>query len=564
MNKRRSFITGIKSTKLNKQEINFLRKYKPWGVILFSRNLNNFNQIKKLTTSIKKIFKDNNYPIMIDQEGGRVNRLHNLISLDNLTSEYFGKIFIKEKKKFNLIYKLFIDKISNLLLNLGININTVPVLDLRYKGSSNIIGDRSFSKNPKIVSQIGKLCIKYFKNNSIGTVIKHIPGHGLAKVDSHYFTPTVSKDLNYLKKNDFKVFETKNSLFAMTAHVIYKKIDPDNTVTHSQKLIKIIRNQIKFKNLIITDDLSMKSLKYSLAENTKRAFDAGCNLALHCNGNIKEMTVIAENSPIVNSFIIKKTSECYNNLSYYSLMNESINILFEVDVEYYNGPLDVLLDLAKAQKVNLEEVSITKLADQFYNYISNKKNLNLEVASEYLLMATWLAYLKSKLLLPGTPDEDFKVQEVAERLKLQLKKLELIRLLSDQMLKRKRLGREIRTRGIKGNIRSIYSPEYRLNLFELLKAYSSILMTKDFQKMNIPKLPVFTTEEGIKTIKDSFGKLVDWKKLDDLIPINFKSGKRFKRTGKAGIFAGSLELVKEGNLKIKQDKLYEDIYIKEN
>ena len=315
MNKRRSFITGIKSTKLNKQEINFLRKYKPWGVILFSRNLNNFNQIKKLTSSIKKIFKDNNYPIMIDQEGGRVNRLHNLISLDNLTSEYFGKIFIKEKKKFNLIYKLFIDKISNLLLNLGININTVPVLDLRYKGSSNIIGDRSFSKNPKIASQIGKLCIKYFKNNSIGTVIKHIPGHGLAKVDSHYSTPTVSKDLDYLKKNDFKVFESKNSLFAMTAHVIFTKIDADNTVTHSQKLIKIIRNQIKFKNLIITDDLSMKSLKYSLAENTKRAFDAGCNLALHCNGNIKEMTVIAENSPIVNSFIIKKTSEFYNNLS---------------------------------------------------------------------------------------------------------------------------------------------------------------------------------------------------------------------------------------------------------
>ena len=245
-------------------------------------------------------------------------------------------------------------------------------------------------------------------------------------------------------------------------------------------------------------------------------------------------------------------------------MNESNNVLFEVEVENYNGPLDVLLDLAKAQKVNLEEVSITKLADQFYNYISNKKNLNLEIASEYLLMATWLAYLKSKLLLPGTPEEEFKVQEVAERLKLQLKKLELIRLLSDQMLKRKRLGREIRTRGTKGNIRSIYSSEYNINLFELLKAYSSILMTKDFQKMNIPKLPVFTAEDGIKTIREFFGKLIDWKKLDDLIPQNFKSGSKYKRTGKAGIFAGSLELVKEGNLTMKQDKLFDDIYVKEN
>lgn len=315
MKNRKSFITGIKGTKLNDNEIVFLKKYKPWGIILFSRNLNNITQIKSLTKKIKKIFKDKNYPIIIDQEGGRVNRLNKIILLDNLTSEYFGKIFIKNKREFNVNYKLFIDKISYLLKNLGININTVPVLDLRYKGASNIIGDRSFSRNPKIVSKIGDLCINHFKNNSIRTIIKHIPGHGLAKVDSHNFTPTVNKSLNFLKNNDFLAFKSKDALFAMTAHVIFKKIDPYNTVTHSKKLIKIIRNQIKFKNLIISDDISMKSLKYSLSENTKRAFIAGCNLVLHCNGNLKEMTVVGDNSPVVNSFILKKTSEFYKNLS---------------------------------------------------------------------------------------------------------------------------------------------------------------------------------------------------------------------------------------------------------
>ena len=237
---------------------------------------------------------------------------------------------------------------------------------------------------------------------------------------------------------------------------------------------------------------------------------------------------------------------------------------FNVQIENYNGPLDVLLDLAKAQKVNLEKISITKLADQFNDYIKNETNLNLETASEYLLMATWLAYLKSKLLLPSSPEEEFKLQEVAEKLKLQLKKLELIRLLSDQMLKRKRLGKEIRTRGMKAGIRPIYNSEYNISLFDLLKTYSSILMTKDFQKINIPRLPVFTTEDGIKTIRDFFGKLLDWKILDDLIPKNFKNEKKFKSTGTAGIFAGSLELVKEGNLRIKQDDLFEEIYIKEN
>ena len=245
-------------------------------------------------------------------------------------------------------------------------------------------------------------------------------------------------------------------------------------------------------------------------------------------------------------------------------MIENDSTFFKVNIENYNGPLDVLLDLAKAQKVNLEDISITKLADQFHDYITEERNLNLEIASEYLLMATWLAYLKSKLLLPGTPEEEFKVQEVADKLKLQLKKLELIRLLSDQMLKRKRLGKEIRTRGSRSGIRPIYNSEFKVNLFELLKTYSTIIMTKDFQKINIPKLPVLSTEEGIKVIKDFFGKLIDWKKLDDLIPKKFRNDSKYKKSGKAGVFAGSLELVKEGNLEIKQKDLFEEVYIREN
>jgi len=245
-------------------------------------------------------------------------------------------------------------------------------------------------------------------------------------------------------------------------------------------------------------------------------------------------------------------------------MSQNDSDQFNVELNNFKGPLDVLLDLAKSQKVNLENISITKLADQFYDFIKNTKNINLEIASEYLLMATWLTYLKSKLLLPESDEEEFKALEVAEKLKIQLKKLELIRLLSDQMLKRKRLGRDVFMRGIKGNIKSIYSNECSLTLYELLKSYSSIIMTKDFQRMNISKLPVFTTEDGIKRIKEFFGNLIDWKNIDDLIPKNFKLNKKNKKTGKAGIFAGALELVKEGNLFIKQDKLFDTIFIREN
>ena len=245
-------------------------------------------------------------------------------------------------------------------------------------------------------------------------------------------------------------------------------------------------------------------------------------------------------------------------------MNQSDSLNFNVSLQNYEGPLEVLLDLAKSQKVDLEKISITKLADQFHEFIINSSNLNLEIASEYLLMATWLTYLKSKLLLPENDEEEFKALEVAEKLKLQLKRLELIRLLSDQMLKRKRLGRDVFMRGISGNIKSIYSTKYSMTLFELLKTYSSIIMTKDFQRINIPKLPVFTMEEGIKRIKEFFGKLSDWKNIDDLIPSNFSSSKILKKSGKAGIFAGSLELVKEGNISIKQSKLYSPIFIRDN
>jgi segregation and condensation protein A len=242
-------------------------------------------------------------------------------------------------------------------------------------------------------------------------------------------------------------------------------------------------------------------------------------------------------------------------------MNDSLD--FKVNINNFNGSLEVLLDLAKSQKVDLETISITKLADQFLEFIKNTENVNLELASEYLLMATWLTYLKSKLLLPESEEEEFKALEVAEKLKIQLKKLELIRLLSDQMLKRKRLGKDIFFRGMKGNIKSIYSSKYSLTLYEILKTYSTIVMTKDFQTMNIPKLPVLTTEEGIKRIKNLFGNLKDWKSIYEIVPKVFYSSNNLKKTGLSGIFSGSLELAKEGNISIKQNKLFDDVFIKE-
>ena len=245
-------------------------------------------------------------------------------------------------------------------------------------------------------------------------------------------------------------------------------------------------------------------------------------------------------------------------------MESKINNSFSVDIPNYSGPLEILLDLAKNQKVDLANISITKLADQFLEFVKGNKNLNLETASEFLLMATWLAYLKSKLLLPEDEEDDFKALEVAEKLKLQLKKLELIRLLSDQLLQKKRIGRDIFFRGMRGGIKSIYTPIYDVSLYELLKTYANINTQKSFQRVNIPKLPVLTTEQGINNIKGQLDNLNDWKNMINLIPENYKQNSQKKRTGLSGIFAACLELTREGIINMRQKKTFDDILIKKN
>ena len=311
---RKSFICGVKGLKLSKNEYYFLKKHKPWGIILFQRNIKSIYQVNQLTKSIKKIFKDPSYPIMIDEEGGRVSRLKYILDNSTFSAKFFGDLYKKDSEKFNLYYKVYVDQISYLLNLIGVNINTVPVLDIRRNYSHKIIGDRSYSFSKKIVNKIGDITIDLFNTNRIATVIKHIPGHGLSRKDTHFKLPYIYNRLSYLEKNDFSVFRKKNSIFAMTAHIVFESIDKIDCVTHSKKAIKYIRKKIGFKNLIVTDDISMKALKYSFDENVRKAYLSGCNLVLHCNANMREMKHLASIAPKVNDFIIKKTSEFYKLL----------------------------------------------------------------------------------------------------------------------------------------------------------------------------------------------------------------------------------------------------------
>ena len=313
--KKKAIIISIKGYKLTNNEKKLLKYENPWGLILFKRNIKSFIQIKKLIKNIRKFSKNSKFPIMIDEEGKTVSRLSNIIN-HKLSQKLFGDLYKSDPEISLRVYQNYINNLCFLFKKIGININTVPVLDVLRKKTHKIIGNRSFSKDPLIVKKLGQTCVKTYKSNKIATVIKHIPGHGCASSDSHLETPKIKNSYKNLNKIDFLPFKSNPSLFAMTAHVLYLSIDKENVATFSKKIIReIIRKKMNFKGILISDDISMKALKYDLITNARKSLLAGCNLVLYCAGNYTESSKLIKAVPFLDKFTQKKTSEFYKFLS---------------------------------------------------------------------------------------------------------------------------------------------------------------------------------------------------------------------------------------------------------
>ena len=312
--KKKAIVISIKGTFLTKKEKLLLSKEKPWGLILFKRNIKSILQIRNLIKNIKKHVKDKKFPILIDEEGSTVSRLNSIIN-HNFEAGYFGKLYKLDKKIAIALYKIYLKTLCDNLRNIGISINTIPVLDVLRGNTTNIIGKRSFSKNKDVVRNLGKITINECHLNKIATVIKHIPGHGCTTIDSHKKMPKVNLNIRSLNTTDFYPFKSTHSKLAMTAHILYSKIDSKNISTFSKKIInEIIRKKIGFKGIIMTDDISMKALKYDLITNAKKSLLAGCNLVLYCSGNIKDNFKLIKSVPYIDQFTAKKTSEIYKIL----------------------------------------------------------------------------------------------------------------------------------------------------------------------------------------------------------------------------------------------------------
>lgn len=304
-------IFGIKSTSLHQEEINFFKEVNPLGFIIYKRNIDNEKQIIDLIVELKGLV-EHDYPmILIDQEGGRVARLRPPLFQETPSMLYFGEIALS-----NLDYaKILVEKnyftIGSYLRKLGINMDCAPVADLIFNGADKVIGDRSFGSDPELVAELSKAADAGLIKSGIQSIIKHIPGHGRADRDSHFALPVVKADIGILEQTDFYVFKKLSHLkMAMTAHIIYEALDNLNPLTLSKIGINYIREKIGFNGLIMTDDISMKALSGGISHIIKKAIDAGCDIILHCNGDINEMREISYNLSALDEAQLVKIADC--------------------------------------------------------------------------------------------------------------------------------------------------------------------------------------------------------------------------------------------------------------
>jgi beta-N-acetylhexosaminidase len=295
----KAFITGVAGPALTPDERAFLRAERPWGFILFKRNIQDRTQVSDLVSEMRVIAGRAEAPVLIDQEGGRVQRLQPPIWPSYPTGRTFGRIFERDSATGLRAARLTARLIAADLTEIGVDVDCLPIVDVPVPGSDNVIGDRAYGTNPATVTAIGRAVAEALGDGGVLPIMKHIPGHGRALVDSHHLLPVVDTPRGQLEAIDFAPFRALADLpMAMTAHVIFSACDPARPATTSATIIgEVIRGFIGFDGLLMGDDVSMNALDGSIAQRSRDTIAAGCDIVLACNGKLDEMRAVAGNVP---------------------------------------------------------------------------------------------------------------------------------------------------------------------------------------------------------------------------------------------------------------------------
>ena len=310
-------IYGCAGTSLSAAEKDFFREVKPWGFILFARNISDSTQVRDLVKQLRDAVEDAQAPVLIDQEGGRVARLKPPHWHERPPAARFGVLAVDNPEAAREACYLNARLIAHDLASLGINVDCLPVLDVPVSGAHDIIGDRAFAHDPATIITLGRAQIEGLMDGGVLPVMKHIPGHGRAGADSHLALPRVSAKASELSASDFVTFRSLSQCpIAMTAHVVYESIDPQRPATTSAKVVRdVIRGEIGFDGLLMSDDLSMKALDGPLSVRAKQAQFAGCDLVLHCNGDMDEMRDVASEVKELQGPALKRSEHALAHLS---------------------------------------------------------------------------------------------------------------------------------------------------------------------------------------------------------------------------------------------------------
>ncbi len=313
-----ALITGCSGLELSQDEIDYFREVDPWGFILFQRNCESPAQIKELISTFRSLCGRSDAPVLIDQEGGRVQRLKPPLWRQYPPARIFGDMFETDRKGAKEALYLITRLIAEDLKELGISVDCLPVVDVPQPDADDIIGDRAYSTDTTTVAKLARCAATALLDGGVLPVIKHIPGHGRATADSHKELPTVKTDAKTLQQVDFAPFRELSDLpLAMTAHVTYEAYDTANPATLSPAVVKgVIRKHMAYDGLIMTDDLSMKALAGTFEERTAQAFAAGCDVALHCNGDMAEMRAVASQTPVLEAKSLIRAQAALRCLNY--------------------------------------------------------------------------------------------------------------------------------------------------------------------------------------------------------------------------------------------------------
>ncbi len=548
----RAFITGVSGPELTAAEREFITAERPWGFILFKRNIETPAQVILLVRELRAAIGNPDAPVLIDQEGGRVQRLGPPNWPVYPPGAAFGVLYDIDRAAGVTAARLSARLMAADLVELGVTVDCLPLADVPVAGADAVIGDRAYGTEPDKVAAIARAVTEGLEQGGILPVLKHIPGHGRATADTHFRLPKVDTPKAELERTDFAAFQPLAELpMAMTAHVVFSALDPAQPATTSATIIRqVIRGVIGFQGLLMSDDVSMNALAGSIAERTRAIVAAGCDMVLHCNGKLDEMREVARETPELSGRALERARRALASRR------------APQAVEGYEGPLDLLLALARQQKVDLAKISILALADQYLVFIEAARKIRLELAADYLVMAAWLAYLKSRLLLPEPATADGpSAEEMATALANRLRRLEAIREASNRLMNRPQLQRDIFPRGDPESIAEIKHPKFTATLFDLLTAYAAQRQQRVLATVHLAKRTVWSLSEARASLERLVGIAEDWSRLDQYL-LAYIVDPSQKATVFASSFAAALELVREGAVELHQKEAFAPLYFR--